>query len=305
MSDTTPWVLKYSPKTVDEMVLSKNLSEVFNEIVKTGKLSNLAIFGNPGIGKTTLAKIIVNSLDCDCWLQPCSSDGSIDMVKTKIKDFCDIIPKGQYKVVILDEADQLSQQAQMALRNIIVDSMDNCRFILTANYQDKIIEALKSRCTPIKLEFSNKDVLKHCIEILRKENVSFDKETIKEFFEEVIIQKYPDIRTIIEHLQMMSISGELKILKSGDVQIKNEIVKYVYDNIQTQDIKKTREYLISNEDKFSADYVKLAQELFDAFDDNAEIMVIIADALWRMSFQLDKEIQFTGMLINIKNSLKK
>ena len=104
---------------------------------------------------------------------------------------------------------------------------------------------------------------------------------------------------------MMSISGELKILKSGDVQIKNEIVKYVYDNIQTQDIKKTREYLISNEDKFSADYVKLAQELFDAFDDNAEIMVIIADALWRMSFQLDKEIQFIGMLINIKNALKK
>ena len=104
---------------------------------------------------------------------------------------------------------------------------------------------------------------------------------------------------------MMSISGTLKILKSGDVQIKNEIVKYVYDSIQTQDIKKIREYLISNEDKFSADYVKLAQELFDAFDDNAEVMVIISDALWRMSFQLDKEIQFIGMLINIKGALKK
>ena len=305
MPDTTPWVLKYSPKTVDDMVLSKNLTEVFNEIVKTGKLSNLAIFGNPGIGKTTLAKIIVNSLDCDYWLQPCSSDGSIEMVKTTIKDFCDIIPKGQYKVVILDEADQLSQQAQMALRNIIVDSMDNCRFILTANYQDKVIEALKSRCTPIKLEFSNRDVLKYCVEILKKENVTIDKDVLKEFYEEIIIKKYPDIRTIIEHLQMMSISGTLKILKSGDVQIKNEIVKYVYDSIQTQDIKKIREYLISNEDKFSADYVKLAQELFDAFDDNAEVMVIISDALWRMSFQLDKEIQFIGMLINIKGALKK
>jgi replication factor C small subunit len=207
--------------------------------------------------------------------------------------------------VILDEADQLSQQAQMALRNIIVDSMNDCRFILTANYQDKVIDALKSRCTPIKLEFSNKDILKHCVSILKRENVSFSKEILKEFYEEVIVKRYPDIRSIMEHLQMMSVSGELKILKSEDAKIENEIVKYVFENLKSMDIKKIREFLISNEDKFSADYVKLAQELFDAFDDNAEVMVIIADALWRMSFQLDKEIQFIGMLINIKGALKK
>ena len=121
----------------------------------------------------------------------------------------------------------------------------------------------------------------------------------------MITKKYPDIRTIIEHLQMMSISGTLKILRSGDVEIKNEIVKYVYDSIMTKDIRSIREFLISNEDKFSADYVKLAQELFDAFDGNGEVMVLIADALWRMCFQLDKEIQFIGMLLNIKETLKK
>ena len=86
MSDTTPWVLKYSPKSVDDMVLTKSLADLFNGIVKTKRLSNLAIFGSPGIGKTTLAKIIVDSLGCDYWVQPCSADGSIDMVKTSVKN---------------------------------------------------------------------------------------------------------------------------------------------------------------------------------------------------------------------------
>ena len=304
MADTTPWVLKYSPKKIDEMVLSPELTEMFKNIVETQKLSNLAIFGNPGIGKTTLSKILVDSIDCEYWLQPCSIDGSIDMVKSTIKDFCDIIPKGMYKVVILDEADQLSQQAQMALRNIIVDSMDNCRFILTANYQDKLIDALKSRCTPVKLEFSAKDVLKHCVKILNQENVKYEKDVLKDFYEEIITKKYPDVRTIIEHLQMMSLTGTLKMIKSTETVTNDEIIEFICDGIKKKSIKDIRQYLLLNEDKFSADYVSLAQKLFDAFDTSAEAMAVIADALWRMSFQLDKEIQFTGMLINLKNILK-
>jgi DNA polymerase III delta prime subunit len=303
MSDSIPWVLKYQPKKVSDMVLAKDISEIFENIVSSGSLNNISLFGHPGVGKTTLAKILVDQLDCEYWIQPCSSDGSIEMVKTTIKDFCDIIPSGKYKVVILDEADQLSQQAQMALRNIIVDSLDNCRFILTANYQDKIIDALKSRCTPIKLEFSTKDILKYCINILNNENIKYTKSTLVEFYENIIVKKYPDIRTIIEHLQMMTISGELKILKADSIIIQNDVVKFIYDNIH-KDIKTIREYLISNEDKFSADYVKLAEELFNVFDTSTEAMMIIADTLWRMSFQLDKEIQFTSMIINLKNVLK-
>jgi hypothetical protein len=102
---------------------------------------------------------------------------------------------------------------------------------------------------------------------------------------------------------MMTISGELKILKADSIIIQNDVVKFIYDNIH-KDIKTIREYLISNEDKFSADYVKLAEELFNVFDTSTEAMMIIADTLWRMSFQLDKEIQFTSMIINLKNVLK-
>ena len=301
MNDTTiPWVLKYFPKTIDEMVLTKELSKLFSNIIKTGALSNYSFFGSPGCGKTTLSKILVNELKCEYFFQPCSINGSIDMVKTTIKSFCEIIPRGNYKVVILDEADQLSKEAQMALRDIIVGSMDNCRFILTANYQDKIIDAIKSRCTPIKLEFSTENVLKHCINILKKENITFTKEVLLDFYNKIIIPKYPDIRTIIEHLQMMSISGELVILNSKKEAFRSDITSYIIENISKSSIKKIREFLLSNED-----YVNLAHELFNVYDDNPKIMIIIADALWRMSFQLDKEIQFTNMLINIQMTLKK
>ncbi len=304
MSDTIPWVLKYSPKHIDEMILNDELKDIFKNMISTRKLSHLAIFGKPGIGKTTLAKLLGDELDCDVLFQPCSLDGSIDLVKSKIRDFCLIIPKNDYKIIILDEADQMSFAAQTAMRNLIVDSTDNCRFILTANYQDKVIDALKSRCTPIKLEFSNKDVLKHCIEILKKENIAFDKEDIMAFYENVIVKKYPDVRTIIEHLQMMSVSGKLKLLKSTDEFVEDEVLQFVINNIQKAKIKELREYLISNEDKFSSDYVALAQKLFNAYDTSANAMAVIADALWRMSFQLDKEIQFIGMLINLKEALK-
>ena len=305
MDSTTPWVLKYFPQNIDEMVLSKDLHDFFDNVIKTKKLSNYSFFGHPGCGKTTLAKLLVNKLECEYLFQPCSIDGSIDMIKTKIVNFCEIVGQGKYKIIILDEADQLSQQAQMALRNIIVEAMDDCRFILTANFQDKIIDALKSRCTPIKLEFSTQDILKHCVKILKNEGIKYDKNTLVEFYKNIIVTNYPDIRTILEHLQMMSISGKLIITKSDSLIIGNEIINKIVNEIKTFDIRKIREYLLSNEDKFSADYVQLAQKLFDYYDDNAEIMMTIADSLWRMSFQLDKEIQFTNMLINIQLILNK
>lgn len=303
MNDNDPWILKYAPKTVDDMVLSPELKTIFSNMISSGTLNNISLFGGPGIGKTTLSKILVENLNCEYLLQPCSVDGSIDMIKSSIKNFCDIIPKGKYKVVILDEADQLSQQAQAALRNMIVDSMKNCRFILTANYQDKIIEPIKSRCTPVKLNFSMKDLFKFCLNILKKEEIKYSREDLSYFYENIIKKKFPDVRSIIETLNIMSNSGKLSISNSANVDIKDDIVEYIHAHMK-DDIKSIRQYLIENEDRFSADYIKLAESLFDVYDSNAQIMSIIADSLWRMSFQLDKEIQFIGMLINIKEILK-
>ena len=140
----------------------------------------------------------------------------------------------------------------------------------------------------------------HCCKILKNEDVKFDKETLVDFYDRIIIPKYPDIRSIVEHLQMMSVSGELVILKNKESLSRNDVASFIIENLKIADIKKIREYTLSNEDKFSADYVKLAEELFNLYDTNAKIMMTIADSLWRMSFQLDKEIQFINMLLNIK-----
>lgn len=300
--NNTPWVLKYSPVDIDSMVLTNELKNMFNDMINNHSLNNISLVGQAGIGKSTLAKILVSKLNVDSRFQPCSMDGSIDMIKTSIKNFCEIVPKNKFKVVILDEADQISQQGQMALRNIIVEAMPNTRFILTANYQDKIIPAIQSRCTPIKLEFTPKDVMRHCINILNAEGIKYTKETITDFYYKIICKKYPDIRSIIEQLQLMSSSGELKLLQCGTGVIDNEVIKFILEHDSVNEI---RQYLIQNETLFSADYVKLGQELFNVYQNDLEAMLIISDALWKMSYLLDKEIQFTAMIIRLLELRKK
>lgn len=136
----------------------------------------------------------------------------------------------------------------MALRNIIVDAMEDTRFILTCNYLDRIIPALQSRCTPIKLEFTMQDVAKHVINILQKENIKYDKATLKAFISTVIKRRFPDIRSIIEHLQIACQSGELKNLQSTTDVISDELIEFIND---CNDVMQIRAYLHENEDKFS------------------------------------------------------
>lgn len=304
------WIMKYSPKSVDEMILSPEKKRFFQGIIHSGMPVNIILFGKPGIGKTTLAKIIVEQMKCDYLFQPCSMDGSIDMVKSTVKDFTETISSTKYKVVILDEADQLSPQAQMALRNIIVDSMSdgkNCRFILTANYEDKVLDPLKSRCQPIKLEFSLKEVLKYCSEILKKEGIKFDKDSLLDFNQNFVVKNFPDIRAILEKLQSSSLTGKLDYSQAEASDSRVNIAKKVRDLISSQEsARDIRKMLIVNEEKFSSDYVSLAEALFDIYSEegNDSAMALIAERLWRMSFILDKEIQFSGLLIELKNLLK-
>lgn len=295
--DESPWVLKYSPISINEMIMNQDLKDMFLNMISKNSLNNICLEGIPGTGKTTLAKLLVKELNCEYKLQSCSSDGSIDMIKTSIQDYCQLFTEpGKIKVIILDEADQLSQQAQMALRNIIIDSMKDTRFILTCNYIDKIIPAIQSRCTPIKIQYSVEDVAKHLINILKSENIKFTKKDISEFFNTVLKQQFPDIRSIIEKLQLFCKTGKLISTNCINTIIENEVVDVILKN---DDPKIIRTYLLNNEDKFSADYIKLAGLLFNSIDTPKELL-IIADYIYKMSVVFDKEIQFYAMILELK-----
>lgn len=312
MSDLKlPWVLKYSPKTVDDLVLTDELKDLFKGYIEKKTLSNITFYGEPGIGKSTLAKILVDELGIqDVLFQSCSIDGSIDMVKTKIQSFCQIVtPPGKLKIVILDEADSLTQTggqnagAQMALRNIILEAQEDTRFILTCNYIDRIIPALQSRCTPIKIEFSIKDIATRVLYILKKEKIKFTKETINDFINLVIKKRYPDIRSIISELELSCQTGELKILNSATNVVTDEILNFILQNKNIRDI---RTFLIHNEEQFSGDYFALASKLFDYYmekeDTDLNIPLLISDYMYKMSIVPDKEIMFTSLIIELKKN---
>lgn len=296
--NNTPWVIKYAPSKVQEMIMNKNLKDMFIDMLESKTISNMTLYGVAGCGKTTLARLIPTELQDYVHFQSCSADGSIDMIKTTILNYCQVMTEaGKQKIVILDEADQISQQGQMALRNIIVDSLADTRFILTCNYLDKIIPAIQSRCTPIKIEFSVKDVAEYVVKILTKEQIKFTKSSLSQFINNVIKKQYPDIRSIIERLQLCSQSGELTLIDNFNGTVDNEVINYI---LSTNNITDIRAYLLSNEDKFSGDYIKLAGELFNAVQTDTKKMLIIADYLYKMSIVFDKEIQFTAMLIELK-----
>lgn len=309
MNDTVPWVIKYAPNKLDDMILTDELRNTFKSFIENKTINNMTLYGIQGSGKTTISRLLTEELGCKHVLfQSCSIDGSIDMVKTKIKDFCELYcGKNELKIIILDEADSLTQSAgnnagaQMALRNIIAESLEDTRFILTCNYLDRIIPALQSRCTPLKLEFTIQDVARHVFKILTAENIKFTKENLSTFINTIVKRRFPDVRSIIESLQISCQTGELKVLQSVNDILNDELITFIND---CNDPIQIRTYLQNNEDKFSGDYIALAGKLFNYYSFNTDIMLCIADYLYKMQLVLDKEIQFTGMIIQLKQLLK-
>lgn len=308
------WVDKYRPKTLDEYVLSPDIKQYFRSMVEKKSLQNFSMISSPGSGKTTLAKVLCNELDAQVLFVPCATDGTVDVLRTKIQDFCNALSfDGRLKVIILDELDSASagtgNSFQQALRTLIEAAQDDTRFIVCANFLQKVIPPLLSRCPVIPLKFDKKDLLVHIKKILDAEKISYTKDSIKSFIEEAF-QYYPDCRRIINYLQFCCSSGELVVNLSNVAESeKNEVIKSIVDSIiagkKLIDVRK--EYLAKKDD--INDYVEAGSALYNYVIDNGFVVDLdgilkMTDLLFYMNSVIDKEANFFGLVTAVAKWIK-
>ena len=303
------WIDKYKPTTLDEYVLDKDLKQYFKSMISKKTLQNFSMISTPGSGKTTLAKILCNELDAQVLFVPCATDGTVDVLRTKIQDFCNALSmEGKIKIVILDEVDSASagggNNFQQALRTLIEAAQDDTRFLITGNFIQKIIAPLLSRCPVIPLKFDKKDLLLHVKKILDNESIKYTRDSIKAFIEEAF-QYYPDCRRIINYLQFCCSSGELVVNLSKVAESeKNELIDSIVDKLKTaNNMLEVRKFYLSEKDKIS-DYVEFGSVLFKHVVDNGIVVDLdgilkMTDLLFQLNTVIDKESGFFGLLTAI------
>lgn len=303
------WVEKYRPTSLSDVLLTENERNYFNSI--TDDIPNLLFFGNAGTGKTTLAKVLINDvLKCQYIYINASDECGVDTIRNKVVSFAQVRSiDGLKKVVVLDEADGLSPESQRVLRNVMEEYHNTTRFILTGNYISKIIEPLKSRCVSFELKTSVDDVIKRSISILVKEKIEItddEKKKISSF----IHKRFPDIRRIINDLQLFSVSGKLNILESDNI---SNFSDSLYSKILSGESSLSiRKYVIENESLFNNNYQSLLKSLFEIFyESNIKenikklILIDIGEYMYKDNFVLDHEINFYCCINSIENTINR
>mgnify|MGYP003110003094 FL=1 len=301
MSKEFLWVEKYRPKTVQETILPDELKQTFQKIVDSGEIPNMMFTGTAGLGKTTVARAICNELGLDYIVINGSEEGNIDTLRGKIKQFASSVSlSGGYKVVILDEADYLNPQStQPALRGFIEEFSTNCRFILTCNFKNKVIEPLHSRCGVYEFNTTKKGMATLCgsfmtrlMDILNKENITYNKEVIAN----LITKHAPDWRRILNESQRGSIGGGINtdIIVSDNSQYSD-----LYKHLKEKDFKKMRQWVVNNVDTEPA---AIFRGVYDTMEGNVkpesipQLILILADYQYKNAFVADHELNMVACL---------
>lgn len=298
-------VEKYRPENMEDLVLEPQVREYFKNAIEKGEIPHLLFCGPAGTGKTTLAKILVKELDAVYRYINASDERGIDSVREKIVPFAQTKSiDGRLKIIILDEVDGFTSEAQRALRNIIEEYSNNLRFILTANYKNKISTPLKSRTISFELNPPLKEVINRIVQIITSENITVSDEQ-KPLLRELIETNYPDVRKIINIIQKFTKNGVLSIVKDISTTV---FAKEILDMIIVEkDVSTVREYIIQNEVSFSSDYLVLLKGLFEevyvsTIDESkkASALVLIGDAMYKHQFVMDFEINAFCCMLQLK-----
>ena len=301
----TLWVEKYRPSSLDTYIGNEHLKSKVNVYLESGDLPHLLLFGKAGTGKTTLAKLLVNNIECDYLYINASDENNVDTVRTKVKNFASTIGFKDMKIIILDECDYITPNAQAALRNLMETFSKHCRFILTCNYVERIIDPIQSRCQSFQIVPPSKsDVAKHLHNILVKENVMDTMEDIK-----VLVDSgYPDIRRVINSAQRNVVNGNLKLDTSSIIQndYKLKLLKILETQNRKNAFKDIRQLLADNKITDFADLFRLLYDEVDGYGKGhvAECILIIARYELSDSQVVDKEINAMAMLIELLGVVK-
>lgn len=310
MSEQYLWCEKFRPKTIDECVLPQSLKDTFKQFVETGELPHFLFYGSAGVGKTTVARALCNEIGAEYMFINGSDESGIDVLRTKIKGFASSVSlTDAKKVVILDEADYLNPNStQPALRGFMEEFANNCRFILTCNFKNRIIEPLHSRCTGIDFKIVGKEKVeiagafyKRVLMILRAEGIEFDQKVVAE----VVQKHFPDFRRVLNELQRYSVSG--KIDSGILVNLGQQSYKELYTNMKAKNFNEVRKWVGKHSD---TDTSQVFREMYDQATNFLEpssipqLILVLADYQYKSAFVADQEINMMAALTEIMSGCK-
>jgi DNA polymerase III delta prime subunit len=284
---------------------NEHLKSKVSVYLESGDLPHLLLFGKAGTGKTTLAKLLVKNIECDYLYINASDENSVEVVRDKVKNFASTLGFQELKVIILDECDYITPNAQAALRNLMETFSKHCRFILTCNYVERIIDPIQSRCQSFQIiPPDRKQIAQHLSNILDNENVKYELDNIVT----IVNGGYPDIRRVINSSQRQVVNGELKIDESTIIQ--NDYKLQVLEVLKTQDkknsFKNIRQVLA---DSKITDFSDLFRLLFDTVDDwgkghVAECILVLSRYQQSDAVVVDKEINVMAMFVEVIGIIK-
>jgi DNA polymerase III delta prime subunit len=301
--DNSLWVESYRPTKLEDYVGNEHLKSKVEGYLETGDVPHLLLYGRAGTGKTTLAKLIVKSIECDYMIINASSENNVDTVRNKVTNFASSQGFNKWKIIILDEFDYMTQNAQAILRNLMETFSGHCRFILTCNYVEKVIDPIQSRCQTFQIvPPTKKDVAVQVSKILNNEGVKFE---VKDLVP-IIDAGYPDIRKIINTCQLNSVKGELKVDTKN--LLENDYKMKVLDILKSKDDKRNK-YMNMRQtiiDSRVTDFTELFTLLYDKVDEyapsnTANVIIALSQGQSNHFNSIDKEIPMAACLIEILN----